>query len=161
MTSDQRLLILACSQRKRPDLILLPALERYDGPVFRMLRKFLRECPSKECHPDVYILSAQFGLIPAHQPISNYNCRMTSQRAGTFQPQVLDQLRHILRRKQYKELFISVGKDYAAALAGYAQIIPSHISVTVATGSRGRKQAELYDWLHGGLPLAPLRGRRA
>src|SRR5262249_31576763 len=115
----------------------------------------------KECHPDVYILSAQFGLIPAHQPISNYNCRMTPQRAGTVQPQVLDQLRHILRRKQYKELFISVGRDYAAALAGYAQIIPSHISVTVATGSRGRKQAKLYDWLHGGPPLAPLRGRRA
>src|SRR5215471_14448479 len=156
MTSDQRLLILACSQRKRPDLILLPALERYDGPVFYMLRKFLRECPVKECHPDVYILSAQFGLIPAHQPIANYDCRMTPQRASTFRPQVLGQLRHILQNRQYKTLFISVGKDYAAALAGYERLIPSHLSVMVAIGSRGRKQAALYDWLHGGAPSLTL-----
>ena len=46
MTADHRLLILSCSQRKRPDRVLLPALERYDGPVFRMLRKFLRSCPA-------------------------------------------------------------------------------------------------------------------
>ena len=122
MTSDHRLLILSCSQRKRPDRILLPALERYDGPVFRILRKFLRSCLARESYPEVYILSAQFGLIPAHQLIFNYDCRMTPQRASILQPQVLDQLRHILRNKQYKELFISVGKDYAAALAGYEQL---------------------------------------
>ena len=90
MTSDHRLLILSCSQRKRPDLILLPALERYDGPVFRMLRRFLRTWPSKGSHPEVYILSAQFGLISAHQLIPSYDCRMTPQQASAFQPQVLN-----------------------------------------------------------------------
>jgi len=34
---DSRLLILSCSQRKRPDSGLLPAIERYDGPVFRVV----------------------------------------------------------------------------------------------------------------------------
>ena len=63
MTSDHRLLILSCSQRKRPNRVLLPALERYDGPVFRMLRKFLRSCPARESHLEIYILSAQFGLL--------------------------------------------------------------------------------------------------
>src|SRR5215475_9884935 len=95
MTSDHRLLILSCSQRKRPDRILLPALERYDGPVFRMLRKFLRSCSARESHPEVYILSVRFGLIPAHQPISYYDCRMTPQQASIFQPQVLAQLRYV------------------------------------------------------------------
>jgi hypothetical protein len=131
---------------------LLPALERYDGPVFRIIRKFLRSCLARESYPEVYILSAQFGLIPAHQLIFNYDCRMTPQRANILQPQVLDQLRHILRNKHYKELFISVGKDYAAALLDYEQLIPSHIRVTVAIGPRGRKQAELYDWLYGEVP---------
>jgi hypothetical protein len=80
MASDHRLLILSCSQRKRPDAILLPALERYDGPMFRVLRKFLRENPSKELHPDVYILSAQFGLISADQliPIPDFCKRSIS-----------------------------------------------------------------------------------
>jgi hypothetical protein len=154
MIANHRLLILSCSQRKRPDLILLPALERYDGPMFRMLRKFLRESPYKDFHPEVYILSAQFGLITAKQPIPNYDRHITPQRASVLQPQILDQLRQILQQKQYKELFISVGKDYATALSGCEQLIPSHIRVTVALGSRGRKQSELYDWLHGGpLPL--------
>jgi|SRR5215210_261396 len=37
------MLILACSQRKRLDKKLLPAVERYDGAAFRVLRRFLRE----------------------------------------------------------------------------------------------------------------------
>ena len=40
------MLILACSRRKRPDEGLLPAIERYDGPTFCVLRRFLREVPA-------------------------------------------------------------------------------------------------------------------
>jgi hypothetical protein len=40
------MLILACSRRKRPDEGLLPAIEPYDGPAFRMVRRFLREMPA-------------------------------------------------------------------------------------------------------------------
>ena len=36
--SGRLLLIMSCSQRKRPDLGLLPAIERYDGGHFRVLR---------------------------------------------------------------------------------------------------------------------------
>ena len=41
-----RMLILACSRRKRPDEGLLPAIERYDGPALRVVRRFLREMPA-------------------------------------------------------------------------------------------------------------------
>jgi len=44
MIGGQRLLILSCSQRKRPDPSLLPAIERYNGPPFQVLRRYLREC---------------------------------------------------------------------------------------------------------------------
>ena len=37
------LLIVTCSQRKRSDPELLPALERYDGIFFRIIRKARRE----------------------------------------------------------------------------------------------------------------------
>jgi hypothetical protein len=155
MVSDRRLLILSCSQRKRPDSTPMPALERYDGPMFRVLRKFLRESPSKECHPDVYILSAQFGLILADQLIPNYDCQMTPQLASKLQPQMHAEFRSLLKHKQYEKSFISVGKSYAAALAGYEQLIPAQMEVIVPRGSRGRKQAELYDWLYGAPPPMP------
>lgn len=155
MALDHRLLILSRSQRKRPDAILLPALERYDGPLFRVLRKFLRESPSKQRHPDVYILSAQLGLISADQLIPNYDCQMTPQLASRLQPQVHAEFRHLLKHKPYEESFISVGKNYAAAFTGYEQLIPPQVKVVVSTGSRGRKQAELYDWLYGAPPPIP------
>jgi hypothetical protein len=38
-----RLLILACSARKRLDKSALPAIERYDSVNFRILKKLQRE----------------------------------------------------------------------------------------------------------------------
>jgi hypothetical protein len=160
MAADRRLLILACSQRKRPDAILLPALERYDGPMFRVLRKFLRQSPSTKLHLDVYILSAQFGLISADHLIANYDCHMTLQLANKLQPQVHAEFRRLLKHKPYEESFISVGKNYAAAFAGYEQFLPAQMAVVVSMGSRGRRQAELYDWLYGAPPPMPSRTSR-
>lgn len=87
MVSGGRLLILSCSQRKRSDPGLLPAIERYNGPAFQVLRKFLRERPDDTRRLDVFIMSAAYGLIPAEYPIANYDQVMTSQRAvrGTAQ----------------------------------------------------------------------------
>jgi hypothetical protein len=78
-SATDRLLILACSQRKRPDAELLPALERYDGPAFRVLRRFLRSRAPDP--PDVLILSAEHGLIPRDLPIAAYDRKMTPARA--------------------------------------------------------------------------------
>jgi hypothetical protein len=86
-SSTERLLILACSQRKRPDEGLLPAVERYDGPTFRVLRRFLREGISEP--PDVLILSAEHGLIPQDLPIAAYDRKMTPARARELRPQIL------------------------------------------------------------------------
>jgi hypothetical protein len=125
--------------------------------MFRVLRKFLRQSPSKKLHLDVYILSAQFGLISADHLIPNYDCPMTPQLANKLQPQVHAKFRRLLKQKQYKESLISVGKNYAAALVGYEQFLPAQMEVIVSAGSRGRKQAELYDWLYGAPPPMPSR----
>ena len=64
-----RLLILSCSKAKRADCGLLPAIDRYDGPFFRVLRRYLRQQPADP--PVVHILSAEFGLIPADDVSGN------------------------------------------------------------------------------------------
>lgn len=150
MTEVSRyLLILACSQRKRSDPGLLPAIERYDGPAFRVLRRFLNQNLSEFLDISVYILSAEFGLIPGDRPIPDYNRRMTKLRAKELQPTVIKQIKDILNSSYYQKLLICVGRDYLAALEGYNQVILKELTVQIATGGLGQKLSILYQWLYG------------
>ncbi len=90
------LLIVACSQRKRSDNGLLPAIARYDGPTYLMLRKAKREGYWAE-NLDVLILSAKYGLIEMSTPIANYEQRMNRQRASELKAQVTQTLQTYAR----------------------------------------------------------------
>ena len=127
----------------------MPASERYDGPAYRVLNKFLRVHPSEAQSLDVYILSAEFGLIPANKPIPDYDHRMTPQRVNELQQPTLSELKQILNSKQYEELFISLGKDYLRVLSGYELLIPPNLKVIISKGAIGYKLGELRNWLYG------------
>src|ERR687889_181325 len=88
-----RMLILACSRRKRSDERLLPAIERYDGPAFRVLRRFLREGSANA--QSVLILSAEYGLIAHNLRIAAYDRVMTPARARELRPLILAKLNRI------------------------------------------------------------------
>jgi hypothetical protein len=133
----------------------MPALERYDGPAFRVMNKFIRVYSSEVQLPDIYILSAKFGLISADKPIPHYDHRMTPQRIEKLQQPTLSELKQILNGKQYQEFFISMGKDYLRVLDGYRTLTSTNLNVTVAQGSMGYKLAELRNWLHRDVPLPP------
>ena len=154
-TSNSRLLILSCSQRKHPTQGLLPALQRYDGPAYRVMNKFMRVHPSEAQLLDVYILSAEFGLISADKPIPNYDSRMTRQRVKELQSCAQPELKRILNDRQYDELFISMGKAYRQVLAGYESLISPNLKIIVSRGVMGRKLAELHNWLHEGVSESP------
>ncbi len=152
INSTPRLLILSCSQKKRPAKDLLPALERYDGPAYRVVNKFMRTHPSEAQMLDVHILSAKFGLIPASESIPYYDCRMTQQRIKELQESTLDTLEQITVSKRYDDVFINLGKDYLQVLNGYQSLIPDDLNVIVSTGTIGGKLSELHNWLHERTP---------
>lgn len=75
-----RLLILACSATKRDGQTYMPAIERYDGPLWRTLRTV---------DPDgklakIAFLSAHFGFRSADTPIEMYDSRMTREVAAAI-----------------------------------------------------------------------------
>ena len=76
--SSSRLVILACSARKRPDAAYLPAIERYDGPLW----KTLRAADPTGAKAKVAFLSARLGFRRAGTPIEVYDARMTEEIAG-------------------------------------------------------------------------------
>lgn len=149
-SATNRMLILACSQRKRPDEELLPAIERYDGPAFRVLRRFLRE--STFNIPEVLILSAEHGLIPADLPIATYDRKMTIARARELRPQIIADLERLIASWSPLETLICSGKQYLPALPAADVSSVSRLNVRVCTGPLGKKLAELHDWLHGSPP---------
>src|SRR3546814_6561825 len=75
------LIVMACSSTKRPGADAVPALDRYDGPMWRTLRAALTEV-AKDCRPAVWFLSARYGFHPADMPIMDYEQRMTTGRAA-------------------------------------------------------------------------------
>lgn len=140
-----RLLILSCSERKRPDPGYLPAAERYDGPAFRVLRRYL--CESRFADQlDVYILSAFYGLIPANYPIVYYDQKMTRERADQLRGQVLNTFFNILN-PNYGSLCFAMSRLYLLALEGWETALPPGLKVTVIMGSQGVRLAQLKRWL--------------
>ena len=140
------LLIIACSQRKRSDNGLLPAIERYDGVNFRVLHKAKREGYLPE-NLDILILSAKYGLIEASTPIENYDLKMTRQRAMELQGQVSQNLDDYLSKKRYNEIFVNLGKFYLIATTPSKKITELEGKIVYATGGIGQKMSQMKKWL--------------
>jgi len=140
-----RLLILSCSARKRPDPGYLPAIERYDGPAFRVLRRYLREGPGAEWL-DIYVLSAFYGLIPGTYPIICYEQLMTVERAAELRKEVISTLRNLISIG-YRNLCLMMSKVYISALGNWEVLIPQGMEVTVIHGTPGSKLTQLKQWL--------------
>src|SRR3546814_17816515 len=69
-----RLLILACSATKRSRPGWIPAVDRYDGPLWQTLRAI---GPDRQ-DTKVAVLSARYGFIDSRSPIENYDTRLTT-----------------------------------------------------------------------------------
>jgi len=140
-----RLLIIACSQRKTPLKRPVPAIDRYDGPAFRVLRRYLRA--DNAIVPTVLILSAKYGLIAADRKIRDYDRRLSRAVARELQPHVLEAARDVLGAKIWHAVGICAGRDYQLALEGLAGLIPEGVRVDVIRGGQGSRLAALRNWL--------------
>lgn len=141
--SMKRLLIMACSERKRLDSSPLPAIDRYDGPAFRVLRRYRRL--RQDNGLAIYILSAEFGLIAAKEFIPAYDRRMTSKRADELGASVASAVQRAINRHEPSKIFICAGKTYLRTLTASSE---DSRCLTVATGGQGEKLASLKAWLY-------------
>lgn len=145
------LLLTSCSQRKNQSPGLLPAMDRYDGPTYRTLRKFCTDgIPPAPL--DVVIISAKHGLLQCKQLIENYDQRITAVRADELRPKVQAKLKGLIENKRecpfslgaYDQVFINLGKTYRQTLEGFHWGL---ISTLEASGGIGQKNAQMKAWL--------------
>lgn len=106
---DKKLLILGCSDRKQESEGLLPALHRYDGPAYRVVRNFLRNHHWPE-DVSIAVLSAEYGLFGILKGIENYDMRMdqeTARARAAACSAILDKW-----STSHRSVHLSLGKDY-------------------------------------------------
>ena len=139
------LLIVACSQRKRSDPYLLPAIERYDGGNFRVLRKAMQEGYWLQ-NIDVLVLSAKYGLIDASTFIADYDQRMNRERARELKTQTIQILQSYATRGRYREVYVELGQNYYFAVDGLSNLFQDSL-IIYAEGRVGERQAQLKNWI--------------
>jgi hypothetical protein len=142
-----RLLVIACSQKKTLGDDPVPAIERYDGPAYRVLRKYLREFP--DAAPTVLILSAKFGLIPSDHPTPPYDCRLSKKIALDLPPRVMESAREVLGSRTWNAIAVCAGRDYRIVLDGFESLVPPGAEFVVLQGGQGTRLTNLKKWLLG------------
>ena len=148
-TMVRRCLIVGCSRTKTDSPGLLPAVQRYDGPIYRVIRRYLREAPSAQRSLEIFVLSAEFGLIPGEAEIPAYDRLMTASRADELRPQVLNTTRDRISPQGYSEIFLSMSKTYSRALAGINDLVHDDTKVVLSSEPSGRQLTKLKQWLWG------------
>jgi hypothetical protein len=138
------LLLIACSNRKVKAGGLMPAIERYDGGAYRVIRK-MRRGEGFPRNVEVKILSAKMGLIDGSKRIPYYDQRMGKQRAEELRPKVRRELEKCLGKGKFSEIYIDLGHDYLPAIEGFTA--PSGVSLLMARGRIGERLRSLKEWL--------------
>jgi hypothetical protein len=140
-----RLLVLSCSQRKTLTKGPVPAINRYDGPAFRVLRKYRREI--HDPFLTVVVLSAKHGLIGAERSIAYYDSRITRAAASAMRPSVLREARRVLGSKQWEAIGLCASKEYLFAVEGLSCLVPQGVRFDLIRGGLGPRLTGLRDWL--------------
>lgn len=140
------MLLIACSGRKSQVKGRIPALNRYDGVSYKIIRKLQREghYPSDL---DIKILSAEYGLIDANTLIPFYDRKMNKKRAEELHKETLEKISTLFKGKKYSKLFINLGKNYMRAIDGYQEFLDHKTEVCIAEGGIGLKSKAMKEWI--------------
>lgn len=142
----RRLLILSCSARKRPATDKVLAWDLYDGVAYRVVKRVQR-CGQFPADVDIVIISAKYGVIGPQEYIESYDLRMNANIAKTQAPENRADLRNILLRTNYREVFVIAGETYIMSLEPLESWLIPGTLFGIAEGGIGKKNAALKAWL--------------
>lgn len=149
---QRRLLIVNCSATKTDLPRTVAALDRYDGPMFRMLRRAHREGVWDAVRTDLAVVSAEFGLISALMPIPRYDRLLDEARALDLAPPASRLLRLWQRRNEYTHVALALARRYRPVLEDAVPLLIPMPAVVWITGRPGEMMARVKTWLGEGTP---------
>jgi len=135
----RKLLVISCSKTKKR-IYNSPAIEVYDGPYYRVLRK------SNNQNVDILIISAKYGAIDSNQTISYYDLKMNKERAFELKDGVIEVLNKRLSSVVYDEVFFELGGAYLDTIDLNPSLYPK-TKFIFDKGTIGIRLHNLKSWL--------------
>jgi hypothetical protein len=130
------LLILSCSKSKDHSPGKLPALERYTGRAFSILKNAMKQKPYLREVLDVVIISAKYGFLLADDEIEDYEQRLDSKgvRARELRPGIIKRFKQLFSERHYDVVFVHLGRDYLKAVEGFTEFVGEGTKVIYSKG---------------------------
>jgi hypothetical protein len=141
-----RCVILSCSMTKIRTSGEVPAIVLYGGPAFKVIAKYMRQAP--EVDIDIYVLSAEHGLIGSNDLVSYYDREMTDERADELRPTVTARIKELADERGYTSIFVSMGRSYLRSIVGLQQLLGDDVELMISNNSIGMMLQELQYWLN-------------
>lgn len=143
-----QLMLISCSSRKSSEAGVIPALERYQGTTYKVIKKAKREGYWPE-HTHLFIISAKYGLISEHYPIEFYDLKMTKDLAVARCAEISRALDKLINENMYSKIFVNMGETYMRSIQSSAELIRARQDGTVqeASGGIGDRLKQTKDWL--------------
>jgi hypothetical protein len=135
----RRLVIVSASLRRVPDPDSIPAIERFDGVYFRILRKYLREGKLKGA--DILVVSDRYGilqaddLVPFHHPADKVKATEDARASN------LTKLRKMLGKASYSEIYVVCGRDFQAFIKGFEEFADTPVTYCKGPGLGGKARS--------------------
>lgn len=143
--SPRALLLVSCSKTKRATGGR--AVEVYDGPAFRTLRKAQREGAVL----DVFVVSAKYGLISGGAEIAPYDQKMPTRPDSRFVERLRRDVAALLDSTRYETILVFLGPAYEEAV-GELGAHSEGMRIQFATGPIGMRLHTLASWLRDQKP---------
>lgn len=144
-TGPPALLLVGCSARKTPAMARGRAWNLYDGRVFQVLKKALRDRPDWGRELFVVIVSARYGVIEADRVIEAYDERLTANEAVVRRALFSEQLRAIVFGREFRSVRVDLGRAYRSALPDLDALF-APTPVEWASGGIGARNARTRRW---------------
>jgi hypothetical protein len=140
------LLLIACSSRKAAGVKRGRAWDIYDGRLFQVLKKALRDTAGWQERLHVLIVSARYGVLRADALIDSYEERLTPILARQRGALWAEGLRRTLAGQSYRAVHVNLGRDYLRVLPGLTDLFPGTV-IDRAEGGIGARNAQTRRWV--------------
>lgn len=148
------LLLMSCSRRKAKGLERGRAWDIYDGALFQVLKKALRDREGWEAQITILIVSAKHGVLHSDRIITTYDERLSPSSARQRASRFGRQLRTLIASRSFRAVHVNLGRDYLEALPVLDSLF-SPAPMSRAYGGIGERNAQTRSWvldqLAGGL----------